>query len=112
MQAYATTGRLPLGDRLRTLDRTLLTSFRDASTAGDSEPTLIDQILGRLADLVVNRLMERTGRIPAITLASGCMPAARPPISASIATRCENRRSACDPQPPGWTALQALLPPR
>jgi excisionase family DNA binding protein len=60
MQAYATTERLPLGDRLRTLDRTSRTSLREASTAGDSEPPLIDQILRRLADLVVDRLMERT----------------------------------------------------
>jgi excisionase family DNA binding protein len=57
MQAYATSERLPLGDQLRTLDRT---SVRTGATAGDSDRTLIDQILGRLADLVVDRLMEHS----------------------------------------------------
>lgn len=56
MQAYATSERLPMGDRLRTLDRT---STRQTAMAGDSDRPLIDQILGRLADLVVERLMER-----------------------------------------------------
>jgi excisionase family DNA binding protein len=57
MQAYATAERLPLGDQLHTLDRT--TAHR-AGVAGDSDRALIDQILSRLADLVVERLMERT----------------------------------------------------
>jgi excisionase family DNA binding protein len=57
MQAYATSERLPLGDQLRTLDRT---SSRTAVVAGDPDGGLIDQILGRIADLVVERLMERT----------------------------------------------------
>ena len=57
MQAYATSERLPLGEQLRTLDRTLV---RTAATAGDSDGGLIDQILGRLADLVVDRLMQHT----------------------------------------------------
>jgi excisionase family DNA binding protein len=35
-------------------------SFRQPPTAGDLDQALIDQILGRLADLVVDRLMERT----------------------------------------------------
>ncbi|HUA48697.1 MAG TPA: helix-turn-helix domain-containing protein [Solirubrobacteraceae bacterium] len=56
MQAYATSERLSLGDELRTLDRT---SVRTA-TAADSNGTLFDHILGRLADLVVDRLMERS----------------------------------------------------
>lgn len=51
MQAYATSERLPLGDQLRT---------RDLTGSGDPARTLIDQILGRLADLVVDRLIERT----------------------------------------------------
>jgi len=55
MQAYATSERLPLGDQLHTLDRT---STQTAATAGDSDRALIDQILGRLADLVVDRLMQ------------------------------------------------------
>lgn len=56
MQAYATSERLPLGGQLRNLDRI---SVRTAATAADSERALFDQILGRLADLVVDRLMER-----------------------------------------------------
>ena len=57
MQAYASSERPSLGDQLRTLDRTVV---RAAPTVGDSDRTLIDQILGRLADLVVDRLMQRT----------------------------------------------------
>jgi excisionase family DNA binding protein len=57
MQAYATSERLPMGDQLPTFDRT---SVHAAATAGDSDLALIDQILGRIADLVVDRLMERT----------------------------------------------------
>ena len=57
MQAYATSEQLPVGNQLPILDRT---SIRKAATAGDSDRALIDQILGRLADLVVDRLMERT----------------------------------------------------
>jgi excisionase family DNA binding protein len=38
------------------LDRT---SARQTAAAGDPDRTLIDEILGRLADLVVDRLMER-----------------------------------------------------
>lgn len=56
MQAYATSERLPLADQLRSLDRT---SARAEAASGDSNPALIDQILGRIADLVVDRLMER-----------------------------------------------------
>jgi excisionase family DNA binding protein len=60
MQAYATSERAPLGDRLRTFDRKPPVSDRQASAVGDAEPPLIDQVLGRLADLVVDRLVERT----------------------------------------------------
>lgn len=56
MQAYATSERLPSGDHLRTLERT---SIRMAATAGDADRALVDQILSRVADLVVDRLMER-----------------------------------------------------
>jgi excisionase family DNA binding protein len=56
MQAYATSERLPLGDHLPTFDRT---SAHAAATPGDSDRALIDQILVRLADLVVDRLMAR-----------------------------------------------------
>jgi excisionase family DNA binding protein len=57
MQAYATSERPPLGDQLRTLDQT---SVPKAAATRGSERALIDQILGRLADLVVDRLMART----------------------------------------------------
>jgi len=57
MQAYATSERLPVGNQLPSLERP---SVRAVAGAGDSDRTLVDQILGRLADLVVDRLMERT----------------------------------------------------
>ena len=57
MQAYASTKLQPLGDQLHTLDRTLV---RTPVTEGASDRALIDHVLGRLADLVVDRLMERT----------------------------------------------------
>jgi excisionase family DNA binding protein len=57
MQAYATSERLPAGNQLPILDRT---SVRAAATAGDSDRALVDEILDRLANLVVDRLMERT----------------------------------------------------
>jgi len=55
MQAYATSERLPAGNQLPIRDRT---SARAA--AGEWDRALIDQILCRLAELVVDRLMERT----------------------------------------------------
>jgi excisionase family DNA binding protein len=61
MQAYATSERAPLGDQLRTSARPSSTSARQAAIAGDSERALVDQVLGRLADLVVDRLMKRIG---------------------------------------------------
>lgn len=60
MQAYATSERMPAGDQLRTLDRKPPVSIREASTLGDAAPALMDEVLRRLADLVVDRLMERT----------------------------------------------------
>jgi excisionase family DNA binding protein len=60
MQAYASSARLPPGDQLRALDRTSLTPVPGATTAGDPEAALLEQILGHLADLVVDRLMART----------------------------------------------------
>jgi excisionase family DNA binding protein len=56
MQAYATSERPPLGERLHSIEPT---SARAAATAGDSDRALIDQFLGCLADLVVDRLMAR-----------------------------------------------------
>jgi hypothetical protein len=60
MQAYATSERLPLGDQLRVLARTSLRSNSGGAMSGDSDRALIEHLLGRLADLVVDRLMEST----------------------------------------------------
>jgi excisionase family DNA binding protein len=54
MKAYATSERLPLGEQLRTLDPG---SVRSTATTSNSDSAVIDQILGRLADLVVDRLL-------------------------------------------------------
>jgi excisionase family DNA binding protein len=59
MQAYATSERAPLGDQLRALDQSSAASG-GAVVGCDSVPTLIDQILGRLADLVLDRLMQQS----------------------------------------------------
>jgi excisionase family DNA binding protein len=56
MQAYATTGRLILNEPLPTF---AATSAAQSPTGTGRDAALIDQLLGRLADLVVDRLMER-----------------------------------------------------
>ncbi len=60
MQAYATSERLSADGKLRTPGRTTPTVLSDSAATGRSERALIDQLLGRLADLVVDRLMART----------------------------------------------------
>jgi excisionase family DNA binding protein len=55
MQAYATAERLALDERLGVLDPPPL---RHPSEADVSNTVLLDQLLGRLADLFVERLME------------------------------------------------------
>jgi excisionase family DNA binding protein len=60
MQAYAAAERLPSDNRLRASNLTSRALSGEASTAGESERALVDLILGRLADLVVDRLVERT----------------------------------------------------
>lgn len=57
MQAYASKELLPLGGQLRTDDRR---AARALATDAASDRALIDHALGRLADRVVDRLMERT----------------------------------------------------
>jgi hypothetical protein len=59
MQAYATPERSSLGGQLRTLDRSTAVSAGRSATGGDSTLDLIDEVLGRLADLVVDRLIQR-----------------------------------------------------
>jgi excisionase family DNA binding protein len=59
MEAYATSEPLTLNAQLRSSSQAapppLYVEAPDAATAGD----LIDELLGRLAELVVDRLMER-----------------------------------------------------
>lgn len=63
MQAYATKERPATGQLLRTLDPTPA-QLRQACIGGDSEAALLDQLLGRLANLVADRLLERTAAAP------------------------------------------------
>jgi len=59
MQAYATAERSPLSDQLRTFDRSRPLPARHVVTGGELPRDLIDEVLGRLADLVVDRLIQR-----------------------------------------------------
>jgi excisionase family DNA binding protein len=59
MQAYVTAER-PAEQRLRVLDLTPSTAAHQAPFEG----ALLDQLLGRLADLVAERLMERNEASP------------------------------------------------
>ncbi len=59
MQAYATVERLALSEQLPPLELPSATSLRRASDSTAPDGELIDQLLGRLADLVVDRLMAR-----------------------------------------------------
>jgi excisionase family DNA binding protein len=59
MQAYATTELSPLSDQLRTFDRSTPVPDPQSLTGVGIPPDLIDQVLGRLADLVVDRLIQR-----------------------------------------------------
>jgi excisionase family DNA binding protein len=60
MQAYASTERLPLSDQLTPFDRTTPARVRQAVTPSEAESGLFDELLGRLADLVVGRLAAQT----------------------------------------------------
>ena len=60
MQAYATVERPTTGQRLRALDPMPPASRRQDFTGGESETDLLDLLLGRLADLVADRLLART----------------------------------------------------
>jgi excisionase family DNA binding protein len=63
MQAYATTERPVPGASIRSLpSKALVPSTADAG--GDVSQALLDSLLGRLADLVVQRLLERTNEDP------------------------------------------------
>jgi excisionase family DNA binding protein len=60
MQAYATAERLALGEQLPPFEPTSATPVRRGITGPASDSALMDQLLARLADLVVDRLMART----------------------------------------------------
>jgi excisionase family DNA binding protein len=59
MEAYAYAEPFPRADQLRA--RTVTAPPGAAAEARGADPSMIDQLLGHLADLVVDRLMERTG---------------------------------------------------
>jgi excisionase family DNA binding protein len=61
MQAYATPERSPVGGQLRSFDRSSPVSARRTTMDGGLTPDLIDEVLARLADLVVDRLIQRDG---------------------------------------------------
>jgi hypothetical protein len=61
MEAYASVQRLAVSEQLLTPGPTPTTPLRRASTNNASDSAPIDQLLGRLADLVVDRLMTRAG---------------------------------------------------
>ena len=57
MEAYAVAERLSSSDKSRDVDQV---SVANAASLANSEQALFDHILARLADLVVDRLVERT----------------------------------------------------
>lgn len=59
MQAYATTERSLESDQLRTFDRSVPVPVHQPVTGGERPRDLIDEVLSRLADLVVDRLIQR-----------------------------------------------------
>jgi excisionase family DNA binding protein len=60
MQSYATTQRLTLGGQLQSLRPVGAAPTPQAPAGTTPESALIDQLLRRLADLIVDRLTERT----------------------------------------------------
>jgi excisionase family DNA binding protein len=61
MQSYATSQRLTLGGQLQPLRPSSAAPAPQAPASTAPEDALIDQLLGRLADLVVDRFMARAG---------------------------------------------------
>jgi excisionase family DNA binding protein len=60
MQAYAPAERLGLAGQLPSVEPTSPAPLRRSSVSTESDSALINQLLGLLADLVVDRLMKRT----------------------------------------------------
>jgi excisionase family DNA binding protein len=61
MQSYVTAERLTLGGQLPSLKPLGSTSAPQAATSAAPDSPVIDQLLGRLADHVVDRLVARSG---------------------------------------------------
>jgi excisionase family DNA binding protein len=61
MQSYVTAARLSLGGQLSSRQLAGATLGSQAATSTTPDSSLIDQLLARLADLVVDRLMARSG---------------------------------------------------
>ena len=61
MQSYVTAERLTMGGQVPSLQPLGSASARQAGAGAAPNSALIDQLLGRLADLVVDRLMSRSG---------------------------------------------------
>jgi excisionase family DNA binding protein len=61
MQSYVTAERLTMGGQLPSLQPLGSASAPKAAASAAPNTALIDQLLGRLADLVVDRLMSRSG---------------------------------------------------
>lgn len=61
MQAHATAERLALAEQLPTLGRTAPTSLGRIRATAVSDGAMLDHLLSRLADLVVDGLLERGG---------------------------------------------------
>lgn len=60
MQAYATTARRLPRERLSVLDLPSPNTGSPISVPTERDPDLLDGLLGQIADLVVDRLVERT----------------------------------------------------
>jgi excisionase family DNA binding protein len=61
MQSYVTAERLTMGGQLPSLQPLGSASAPQAAAGAAPNSALIDQLLGRLADLIVDRLMVRSG---------------------------------------------------
>jgi hypothetical protein len=113
MQAYANVGRLPTEARLHSLESARPCPEQNLKAAGTFDLRVIDGLLGRLADLVVERLTERT-------MGSDSHPHdewmdARSAAAYLGVHRDTVRKLAAEraiPRASGRAGLQAVLPPR
>ncbi len=91
MQAYATAERLTLSGQLRSSSPAAAPSLC-AEAPNAATGALIDELLARLAELVVDRLMERVALAGTNGSTTGWMPGVRQRISASTATHFASSR--------------------